>query len=310
MTRPDLHAAALLITELGGTIVDWPDDDMGGAALRYADGGYEVFPLVGKVPAIKGGAGVLDATCDLAQIVEWWTRFPQANIGGRVPAGVAVVDIDPQHQGDVTWKGLEAEHGLALTRTVISGRAETSRHLYFRHPGGRLRGTIGQGLDVKTSAGYTVLPPSVHPTTGRSYRWADPTAPICAAPAWLVDLLRQPPAVVPTSRPSSTSDGDSIADWFSATRTWSDVLGPHGWALVAGGGDDDGSRWRHPTATQTWSATCRHNCLFVYSPNTPLEQTDAQAPHGYTRFRAFAVLDHHGDLSAAARAARTMRTAA
>jgi hypothetical protein len=44
--------------------------------------------------------------------------------------------------------------------------------------------------------------------------------------------------------------------------------------------------------------------LFVYSPNTPFTVTTPGDPHGYTRFRAYAVLEHGGDLSAAARALR------
>jgi hypothetical protein len=50
--------------------------------------------------------------------------------------------------------------------------------------------------------------------------------------------------------------------------------------------------------------------LFVYSTNTPFEPTEAGRPHGYTRFRAWAVLEHGGDLSAAARAAAQLRGAA
>ncbi len=42
----------------------------------------------------------------------------------------------------------------------------------------------------------------------------------------------------------------------------------------------------------------RHGCLFVYSPNTPFEVTETECPHGVTRFRALAILDHDGDLSA------------
>jgi hypothetical protein len=41
---------------------------------------------------------------------------------------------------------------------------------------------------------------------------------------------------------------------------------------------------------------------FVYSTNTPFEPTESGNPHGYTRFRAFGVLNHNRDLSAAARA--------
>jgi hypothetical protein len=43
----------------------------------------------------------------------------------------------------------------------------------------------------------------------------------------------------------------------------------------------------------------------VYSQATPFEPTEAGAPHGYTRFRAYAVLNHAGDLHAAARTLRS-----
>src|SRR5690606_5774199 len=100
---------------------------------------------------------------------------------------------------------------------------------------------------------------------------------------------------------------DSIADWYSANMSWRDILGPHGWRCVSGDGDSDGSQWRHPQATPAVSATIRNGCLFVYSPNTPSEPTEDADPHGYTRFKAYATLDHAGDQSDAARAAREQR---
>ena len=315
MSAAALLAAALVLRELGGIIESWPEGDLGGDALRYGQGGYEVFPLRGKVPAIAkrdGGNGVLDATTDLMQIAAWWTKYPNANIGGRVPAGVVVVDIDPRSGGLETWTGLVAAYGDAPTRAAWSGRGDGGQHLYYRHPGGKIRSTIGAGIDVKTSHGYTVLPPSLHPDTGEPYRWDDVTIPIVAAPSWLTHLLRQPvstPRIASTARPSNY-DGDSIADWYTATHTWADVLNPHGWHLASGSGDDDGSQWRHPAASHAWSATVTHGCLFVYSPNTPFAVTEEGGPRGYTKFRAFATLDHRGDLSAAARAARTTKDVA
>lgn len=308
----DLQAAALVMAELGAVIAEWPADDLGAVALQYAQGGWEVFPLRGKVPAIAkhdGGNGVLDATGDVMQVAAWWTRYPQANIGGRVPKGVVVVDIDPG--GHDAWQALIDEHGPVTTRTAWTGRTDDGgrlgRHLYFRHPGGKLRGSIAANIDVKTHSGYTVLPPSIHPDTGRPYSWDDVAVPIADPPTWLSELLRErTTAATPSSRPG-TYDGDSIADWYTATRTWADVLIPHGWHLVSGNGDEDGSRWKHPAATHSWSATIKHACLFVYSPNTLFAQTSAESPHGYTRFRAFAMLEHRGDLTAAANAARQLR---
>ncbi len=79
------------------------------------------------------------------------------------------------------------------------------------------------------------------------------------------------------------------------------MLTTHGWLCVAGDGDSDGSRWRHPNATSDSSASIAHGCLFVFSPNTEFEPTDFGDTHGYTLFRAYAVLEHNGDMKAAAK---------
>jgi hypothetical protein len=66
--------------------------------------------------------------------------------------------------------------------------------------------------------------------------------------------------------------------------------------------DADGDADRRTVAsTSPWSATVMNGCLFVYSPNTPFDVTEASDSKGYTRSRAYAVLDQAGNLSAAAR---------
>lgn len=285
--------------------------DLARCALDYAVRvHWAVFPLRGKVPLVAHG--VLEATTDGAVVAGWWRRWPSANIGGRVPAGVVAVDVDPRNGGDVTWRALEDEHGPVVTREVVTGRGDGGVHKYVRHPGGKIRASIGSGIDVKTSHGYTLLPPSVHPDSGGRYLWVDPLTPIALPPPWLVNLLRQPP---PPRRPPARAHvngaavvpGESPADWYTRARTWGDVLGRHGWHVVGGDGESDGSAWRHPTATAPSSATIRHGLLFAYTTSTAFTPTTATDPHGYTRFAAYAVLDHGGDLSAAARAIRAVQ---
>lgn len=290
--------------------------DIGVYALELAVAGWAVFPLRGKIPAIRGGRGVLDATTDVDQVVRWWSgEHRGANIGARVPGQLFVVDVDPRNAGLQALEQLTADHGpLPATRTALSGRGDGGRHLYFRHPGGRLSSSrLGAGIDVKTSAGYCVVPPSLHPATHRPYQWVD--GPFAAPPSWLVDLVTTPaPAPAPTvplaPRAVNLSTlGGSIADEYSAATSWADILGPHAWRCLSADPDANGARWRHPAATSAVSATVRHGVLFVYSPNTPFPVTEAGDVHGITRFRAYAVLNHGGDMSAAARALR-MRAAA
>jgi hypothetical protein len=157
--------------------------------------GYETFPLVGKVPAIAGGRGCLDASSDPQIIKRLWHGRPQANIGIHVPDDVLVLDIDPRHDGLTSLAALEATHGpLPATRTVLSGRGDGGSHRYFQHPGGAVTAArLGRGLDLKKRGGYLVAPPSRHPDTGKPYRWADTRDPV-PLPDWLSVLLRPLPA--------------------------------------------------------------------------------------------------------------------
>lgn len=310
-------------------------------AISYAVNGWPVFPLYGKTPAIgnphprgsveryacKGecsldGHGLYDATTDTSKVAEWWTgRYRNYNIGGRVPAALFVLDSDPRTAGhlDAAAK-LHSEHGpLAPTLMTISGCYDGGTHRFYRHPGGKLStDRLGPGFDIKDHGGYVVLPPSVHPETGWHYIEVDRT--IAEPDSWLIDLMR--PAPKPRSRhgyrplsplkqwnPLHRMFASSIADDYTSRTTWADVLTPHGWMCIAGTGDEDGSIWLHPTHTSSCSATVRNGCLFVYSTNTPFTPTTAGNRHGYTRFRAYAVLNHGGDLQAAARHLRSQMKA-
>ncbi len=275
-------------------------------AIEYAVHHWPIFPLRGKIPAIPkdaGGRGVLDATVDVAQITAWWSGpYRGCNIGGRIPESMVMIDTDPYHGGLDTLAALERRHGpLPETLTDLSGRGDGGAHYFFRRPPGKLIGTrLGAGIDLKTSTGYGVLPPSVHPDTGRPYIRVE--RPVVAPPDWLVRLLR--PAPAPPLRPRSSVQffGPSLADEYSANTSWAEILQPHRWRCIDADPDVDGARWLHPTATSACSATVRNGCLFVWSTSTVFDISEPGYPRGYTRFKAYALLNFDGDMSAAARA--------
>lgn len=308
------------------------------AALGYAAQGIEVMPCDwrplpdGDPKAPLTPHGFYDATTDPAQINAWWEQYPNALIGARVPEGIIILDLDPRHDGDAVMRLLEETYGAADTGLVHqSGRGDGGEHRWYQMPtvppGNKLsikgleelarKHGVGRpvgpnrwacGIDLlHHSYRYTILPPSPHPDTGRPYVWvrqgrADDLIP------WLAHhLTHQPPPKEQPRKLRVVSDPDSIADWFSANHSWHDVLGPEGWILVSGDGDSDGSKWRYPNASAKHSATIKHECLFVYTPNTPFEPTGDSDPHGYTRFAAWALLEHDGDQSEAAGAARELK---
>lgn len=143
------------------------------AALRYAERGWRVFPLNGKQP-FRRTHGHKDATIDAKQIRRWWKKWPDANVGLACGGerGPIVIDIDGP-------SGVELLNALNLppTREAASRRG---RHLYYDPP---LDGTpiprtikikvdgVKRDFDILGDGGYVVAPPSVHPKTGRRYRW-------------------------------------------------------------------------------------------------------------------------------------------
>ncbi|WP_296196003.1 bifunctional DNA primase/polymerase [uncultured Microbacterium sp.] len=175
-------------------------------ALALARNGWAVIPLRGKVPVTAHG--VKDATTNPDTIGRWWARGALHNVGARVPAALVVLDIDPQNGGTLDTLTEAAGGYLPDTLTVHSGRGIGGRHLYFLHPGGVLTSTrLPAGIDVKTERGYCVMPPSLHPATGRPYLWEQHTP--AHLPAVLLALLR--PEVARPVRPSLTTAQTPLA---------------------------------------------------------------------------------------------------
>jgi hypothetical protein len=173
------------------------------AALIYGARGWAVFPLRGKKPWIAekdGGTGYKDATTGAEQIRAWWRDMPAANIGiatGKV-SGLFVLDVDPDKGGLETLGGLMAENGrMPQTTTVQTGGG--GWHGYFTMPADIPitigTGQIGPGIDHRGDGGYVVAPPSVHPDTGRVYKFVKSRrfkdVGVVAAPGWLYEAARR-----------------------------------------------------------------------------------------------------------------------
>jgi hypothetical protein len=163
-----------------------------------------VFPCApwSKKPATT--RGVRDATVDRDIIERWWRREPNFNIAVAcgTASGIFAVDVD-DFTGEAALEKLEFEHGpLPPSVEVITPRP--GRHIYFRMPATPVRNStskIGPHLDIRASGGYTILPPSRHPT-GKLYAWSvDSAAAFAEAPQWLLHLIAAP---APTR---------SIRDW-------------------------------------------------------------------------------------------------
>lgn len=136
------------------------------AALALAERGFHVFPIkpgAKEPPLIK--AFPQNATRDAAQIRQWWTRWPNANIGISTSrfgddAALIVVDVDPKNGGAEALAELELTHELPPTFTVRTPSG--GRHLYYVVPEPVRQGAsvLGPGLDVRSRGGYVLGPGS------------------------------------------------------------------------------------------------------------------------------------------------------
>jgi hypothetical protein len=256
------------------------------------------------------------ATSDASLITTWFTG-PYRGHGLGVATGrvtnevhLFVLDVDDHGNGASGFDSLEdlvARYGpLPDTVEVLTGSG--GKHLYFwspveiRNDAGK---KLGPGLDIRGEGGQVVAPPTIHPN-GRPYEWSigygiDEIA-IADAPEWLIAKLTHTPApTVPTPR---TTDpflaGDSIADAYTASTTWDELLGADGWTLSRI--DTDGiQHWVRPgkNPSDGTSATVNYKGLDILKVFT---SSIAWLPEGvYTRFRYYAHRHHGGDMSAAAR---------
>ena len=184
-------------------------------AQWYAAQGWPVFPCRGKLPRTQHGHH--DATSDTAQIATWWHQWPTANIG--CPSGPHWwgLDVDPKNQGDDTLFRLQAQHGL-LPHTLLSHTGGGGTHYFWLPPASPVqnKAAIGDGLDVQAEGmSYLILPPSIHPDTGKAYLWdlvdgPDDIMPQ-PAPAWLEALVTHPNGHPVSARPAA-APGSPIPD--------------------------------------------------------------------------------------------------
>ena len=185
--------------------------DAWGQLVRLAGRGFRLFPCRpgSKLPQIK--AWQHKATCDVAQLSQWFQRFPGCNwaVACGEGSGLWVLDIDSDPAGAAMMRRFQ-EHGYIGPETlcVRTGR-EFAYHLYFLHPkGARIANKAGikgwhEDLDVRGAGGYVMVPPSIWSddaekakAEGREIRPSQPytflqgdDCPIAEAPAWLLAVI-------------------------------------------------------------------------------------------------------------------------
>ncbi len=164
-------------------------------------------------------------------------------------------------------------------------------------------------IETRGEGGYGITQPSngnVHPSGGRYVLRSGNIATIATITPeerhdlfdlarWFHQMPKEPPR---EPRPTSAATGTRPGDDFNARADWGDdVLTPKGWRyLFTRAGIE---YWRRPGKDRGISATINYagsDLLYVFTSSTEFE-----AERSYTKFGAYAVLEHGGDHNAAAR---------
>ena len=133
------------------------------------------------------------ASSDTDVILEWWKRWPSANVGVVLGPHRLLVDADKDKGGLSTLAELERAHGpLSEEWSAVSGGG--GRHHVLALPAGKnvksRAERLGAGLDIRSGDAYFLVAPSQHVSGGR-YNWlhrpmqGEPPP----APGWLLELL-------------------------------------------------------------------------------------------------------------------------
>jgi Bifunctional DNA primase/polymerase, N-terminal len=279
----------------------------------------------------------------LAELVEWFGsgEFPRgiAVVCGAVSGGWETIDFDDIELVLPWWKTVQHTDVKLLSRLVYVLSPRPGLHVHYRCQEIEGPRVLARGYRIDThtqknklkalietrgEGNYIVVPPSPGQCheTGEPYelirdggvRDLTEVQTITAEEReLLIETAKQFNEHVPPARarrpakpttPTKYSASGLPGDDFNARGSWADILEPHGWCLT-GVLDDGTEHWRRPHKGGGVSATVNYegsDLLYVFSTNAePFEEG-----RGYTKFTAYALLNHGGDFRAASRVLRGM----
>jgi hypothetical protein len=224
----------------GKEVTNMTDTTLADTAHAYASQGWPVFPLEPNGKAPLTAHGFLEASTSGADITEWWSQWPQANIG--IPCGIDTFDVldidvkrkvDGRHVPDTRAMDYLPEvvkagwlRGSWRTVTTPSG----GLHFYYQGSSGQKPGKTCNGpdgtpwpFDFRTTGGYVAVPPSV--VNGVPYKIHEDLgierARVFDWQAFKNWLWTPPPPRPPVTRSSLPSGYESTAEFIQewvATR--------------------------------------------------------------------------------------------
>lgn len=173
------------------------------AALEYHRQGLHPIPVEprGKKPLV-GWADYQVTQPTVAQLVTWWTDWPDANVALVLGRGLAAIDIDgPEGDAALAAAGVTFDFDAPVS---VTGKG---KHVFVRAEVGDRVGLLPK-VDIR-GVGYVVAPPSIH-SSGRPYAWAVPMDAIEAVPEAPTELK----ALLGRAKPVGVVPVGNSSDWL------------------------------------------------------------------------------------------------
>ncbi len=301
------------------------DSTVKSAAIQALAAGLRPIPIRAdgsKAPAVRRWGQFQQRPPTKAEVDYWFREDESVGLGLVMGNGYECLDFD-DHAAWESYQDAAKACGLEplLQRAALVYLELTPRgwHLVWRageHVTGNQKlarveledGSMKAVIETRGRGGYIIAAPSagkVHESGGAYEMLAGGVGSVEEVSKEereaLLDLARSmnqvtPPAPAPMTF-SGTSDGLKPGEDFEQQTSWAEILEPHGWRRLYKRHDE--TFWRRPGKSSGQSATTNYGesgLLWVFTSST------AFAPEkSYTRFGAFAVLEHGGDYEAAAR---------
>jgi Bifunctional DNA primase/polymerase, N-terminal len=244
--------------------------------------------------AISGGLEALDFD-SLTMYEEWSERMRQWGYGAlydRLTCGY--LEATP-HGVHLLYRSCPAEKNQKLASVPVDGSQRVRTLIETRGEGGLVVVAPSGGRVHPSGKPYVLLAGGI--TTIPTLTAEERRLPFSVArsfdqttPGHVLSDVRQQVR-------TALAQGERPGDRYNRRASWAEVLEPHGWRMLST--RDGESYWQRPGKQDSGvSATTNYqgsDLLYVFSTSTVFE-----AGKAYSKFAAYAILEHGGDFRAAA----------
>ena len=255
----------------------------------------------------------------LDEITQWYTDTSITGIGvvcGQVSGNLECIDFDRKEAYEEFVDRAQLAGLSELVDRIEDGYLEsTPKGMHWLWRCSEISHNVKLAnndqdetlIEIRGEGGYVIVAPTsgtVHPT-GEPYtllQGSIETIPTVTPEErqLLLDLARSLDKNARRADLQAPEEQSRPGDHFNSESTWSDVLVPAGWKEMYT--RDGVIYWQRPGKTVGASATTNYadtDLLYVFTSSTEFDPNTA-----YSKFGAYAVLEHEGDHSRAAAALR------